>query len=188
MNRIFTPDRICGCLVLIILLTGSIKDSQGSDSGLQISELRKSRAGSHLRAVDYSPGGNVAWTAGFNGVVMKTLDGGISWDHLNTETFHRFYGIRAVSDSLVFVCGTGGSVLVTEDGGQLWTSINPPTEKRLVGVWFLNRTRGWVAGDEGLIYSTKDGGESLKAVNFPSFSRIITVKIITASMVKILYT
>ncbi len=125
----------------------------------EVRELRPDRAGTHFRAVDFAPGTRTAWASGFEGVILKTTDGGLSWIAQHTGMCSRFYDIQAVTKQLVFTCGTNGTLLRTEDGGTVWEKLPVPTHKRLVGVFFFNALEGWVVGDSGLLLQTLDAGK-----------------------------
>jgi hypothetical protein len=113
----------------------------------------------NLFAVEFI-GDNVGFIAGYSGSVLRTTDGGSSWD------FHyigRNELIRRVAfaDSINgWAVGHRGTIFHTKDGGDNWE-----IQKELPGIYlrdidFVDEKHGWVVGHEANIWHTSDGGES----------------------------
>jgi len=116
------------------------------------------------------------WAGG--GVIMKTTDGGESWQtQVAAATVREFHFL---SKQYGFAVG-GKTILRTKDGGDTWENITPPDDriKDLRSVYFLNENDGWVAGraaDEevgetllkhSILLQTKDGGATWTIRDFP---------------------
>ena len=125
-----------------------------------VTETRPNRAATHFRAVSFAPGTSSVWIAGFNGVILRSLNGGENWEFHSTGVTSRFYDIQALDQNTIVACGSAGTVLISSDGGCRWTQTKKPTMKRLVGIHFVDPDTGWVAGDDGEIFHTADGGKS----------------------------
>lgn len=74
-----------------------------------------------LRAIDFR-NAQTGIVAGDNGLVCRTLDGGITWDTLRMGIDSAIYAVRFLDDSTV-LAGTnnpGGSLFLSTDTGRTW--------------------------------------------------------------------
>ena len=115
----------------------------------------------------------VAWASGSKGTVLRTVDGGSTWEsHAVTggEALD-FRAIRAFSPDSAFVMSVGSGQLSriykTTDAGGHWTLVlqNPEEKGFFDAIAFWDTRRGLVMGDQvnGRIYValTSDGGAVL---------------------------
>lgn len=119
-----------------------------------------------INTVDiYPPFQDVFFTDSLNGfaagggLILKTSDGGISWDtsYSNSAYLYSIY----FSDQLNgWAVGSFGLILTTDDGGDSWVQQNSGTSERLRSVFFTDQNQGWIVGDEGIILHTENGGVS----------------------------
>lgn len=103
----------------------------------------------------------IGYTCGY-GAVMKTEDGGISWDLQNIQGDF-FRSMSIVDPQNVWIAGYNGSIIHTKDGGAHWekqrNGDNPLLAKyRFRGICFKDLNTGYAVGDKGLIMKTSDGG------------------------------
>jgi photosystem II stability/assembly factor-like uncharacterized protein len=99
------------------------------------------------------------------GLLLKTTDGGITWDVLPTETVPLNSAFFTGSDKGYIAggfcneTGCSGEILKTSDGGTTWITQNiPPNTETLNSVCFSDGNTGFIAGDNGIIFKTIDGG------------------------------
>lgn len=103
----------------------------------------------------------VGWIVGSEGTVLRTRDGGRSWEDRSPEG----HGLRTFFggffwDSLEgIVVGSGGWVLRTHDGGETWSEMVLGSQS-LKDVWFSDSLHGWAVGAGGVIWHTSDGGQT----------------------------
>jgi photosystem II stability/assembly factor-like uncharacterized protein len=99
--------------------------------------------------------------ANFNSV-LKTTDGGSSWQPLNTNVTgtHYYNSVAFINNQSGFIVGTNGIILKTTDGGQSWLNLRPSVSVGwLQSVDFpVNSLTGYIAGLGGLILKTSNGG------------------------------
>ncbi len=108
------------------------------------------------------PTAETGYVCGY-GAVMKTTDGGSTWQLLNVKGDF-FKSISCLGPDEVWCVGYNGTIIHTADGGASWEKLrngdNPLLKKyRLRSVAFRDRNTGYAAGDKGLIIKTTDGGK-----------------------------
>jgi len=119
-----------------------------------------------LFAVDFV-NANVGWAVGSGGLVVKTTDGGDTWN-VQRRASLSITGADFVDESLGWAVGPDLNIIHTTDGGSAWTTqpsvVNgQDTDPR--DVIFVSETTGWVVGAEGVILHTSNGGDSWEAQN-----------------------
>ena len=114
----------------------------------------------------------VAWLGGYNGVVLRTVDGGRTWINaspagasaLQFRDIEAFSATRAVA--MAAGSGTDSRLYVTSDGGHTWSLAyqNTNPEAFFDCMAFFNPRHGLVLSDpvdgKFRILSTRDGGRS----------------------------
>src|SRR5262249_26307135 len=107
------------------------------------------------------------WCAGDGGIVLHTLDGGQSWQQLDS-------GVRVTLNDLstvdltqrLWLVGAHGVVLRSENGGLTRDPVL--LENRFDGelrAVVFQGTRGLIAGDGGALFLTEDEGASFRRVD-----------------------
>jgi photosystem II stability/assembly factor-like uncharacterized protein len=113
---------------------------------------------------------------GFESFVMRTTNGGISWDHYDLPTVNSYkkLAIQFVNASTGFVHATfsqlSDELFITHDQGQTWAVCTPPDLFRIDAVYWISETTGFAAGkglQHGAMYSTMDAGTSWQPVALP---------------------
>lgn len=98
--------------------------------------------------------------AGFSGSIMRTEDGGESWNVHIPDSSLVFNAIDFPSENIGYLVGNKGVIVKTENAGLSWNKISPDTIIfNYNTVRFFNDTIGYVAGDNGQVYYTRDGGK-----------------------------
>lgn len=128
----------------------------------------------------HSPRAGVA--VGVDGLVLKSGDGGASWQRLETNSKTKFWGLHFFSDRTGLVGGgetpwqnddrSTGEILRTEDGGVSWTKVYEGP-KRISDFSFLSENLGYAAGVGGLLLKTSDGGRSWREVGQTPLKAIV---------------
>lgn len=101
---------------------------------------------------------------GFGYTVVKSTDGGNSWNVLSTNTVSSWINTGFFVDSLTGWIGgkyglVGGEILKTSDGGQSWTSQDTVLDIGINDFHFLNAQEGWAASFGGKVLHTANGGD-----------------------------
>jgi photosystem II stability/assembly factor-like uncharacterized protein len=110
-------------------------------------------------------GSQIAWAAGGDGTVIRTLDAGETWTRVDLDSTDTFRGIRVVNQHLVYVVGDGGAIHVTHDGGAAWHELAaPPVDFSAVATDALG-TIALVAALDGSIWFVDHEGTRLQQVH-----------------------
>ncbi len=110
---------------------------------------------------------------GYNGIILKTTNGGNSWTKLiinNTGQLNSIYFIDHLNG---FAAGRGGTILKTTDGGTSWLYSNNGTIN-WNDIDFSNYPTGWIIGGDPVntdrLIKTTDGGKTWNDVTSISFT------------------
>jgi hypothetical protein len=98
------------------------------------------------------------------GAIIKTSDGGYSWEQLLSPVDFFLSKIQFTNSQTGYIIGgddTGGYLLKTVNAGQTWQliNLNTPDKGRPTGMFFLNNTTGFISGEK-LFRKTIDGGQT----------------------------
>lgn len=124
---------------------------------------------------------DVAYAVGSGATVLKSVDGGASWDiayrlyELIDEPTLNLRELHFLDAEHGFVVGDGGTVVRTTDGGHTWANVSAPTTAHLRDLYFFDADTGYVTGDRGVLYRTTNGGMTWTAVTHPAVNVDLTV-------------
>ncbi len=107
------------------------------------------------------------WACGFNGMIIRTTDGGETWQGVTIDADPLRRGmLESIQfvDSLVGYTSGPAGIFKSIDGGRTWRDIMPPTPYSLWGCFFLTRDIGIFMGSgcglEQQFWRTTNGGSS----------------------------
>lgn len=106
---------------------------------------------------------NDGYSVGMAGLIMKTTDGGITWNPLNSGTNAYLRSVFFINNLKGFCAGfdwyTNKAVLLkTENGGITWDVKIIDTASAFNQVLFIDSNNGFVIGSKGEIFKTNNGG------------------------------
>src|SRR5690606_8456934 len=111
----------------------------------------------------------IAWASGSEGIWLRTIDGGKTWDHgvvagLDTVDFRSIHAFDALT-AIAVSAGQPAVIYKTLDGGKTWELKHQENEVAFLdGISFASESRGFVIGDpaEGkwTILQTANQGET----------------------------
>ena len=104
-----------------------------------------------------APGGIVQWRFGPGGRLLRSADGGASWQPQASGATADLLAGAALSPSVCWAVGTGGVVLLTVDG-QRWTLLPFPLRVDLAAVQAINDRIATVTTRDGRRFETLDAG------------------------------
>ncbi len=114
------------------------------------------------------------WVCGFNGYVLRTTDGGTSWQGTivpyNGRSGGHLESVQFVTPQIGYCSGTCG-IFKSTDGGANWVDLTShiPSGNNYWGLYFLNDQWGVLVGGgcntSQYFYLTSDGGASFSVFN-----------------------
>jgi len=110
--------------------------------------------------VVYAVGNSAAPPAG---IVLRTLDGGTSWEKIelpNNYNENGWIGVKATDEDHVVIYGGKGHYAVTANGGVQWVTGGPLSTRDLNALTMLDHANYWAACDFDSIIRTNDSGIS----------------------------
>ena len=116
----------------------------------------------HLFSVCFpaSDTGYAVGAEGSNGIIIKTTDGGTTWNILPTETDNPLSSVFFTDDNTGYAVGWMGTGIKTTDGGTTWTNLPIETMRDLNSIYFPTSNSGYVVDEGGEIIKTTDAGNS----------------------------
>ncbi|MBI5216249.1 MAG: T9SS type A sorting domain-containing protein [Ignavibacteriae bacterium] len=121
---------------------------------------------------------DTGWAVGENGIVLKTVDAGITWIKLRSVMNEQLYKIQFIDSYTGWMVGMAnppGDALVykTTDGGLSWSAIPIGLDGiATTCMYFVNAMTGWIVVDAGPagpiishILKTTNGGDSWEIQN-----------------------
>jgi len=106
---------------------------------------------------------NIGYAVGEVGTVMKTINGGDSWDIQNLIDIRKFVRLVEVcftDPDTGFALDHNGFIFRTTDAGVSWDTIHDEYYAYQNDLFFTNPDHGVVSCDYGQILTTFDGGET----------------------------
>jgi len=104
---------------------------------------------------------NNGWISGIEGTLLRTQDGGTTWEILPTGTSLSLYTVF-VKYGKGWIVGDKSAYLKSEDGGATWKIHDEviKTKAALRDVFFSSADSGWAVGRTGTVVHTTDGGRT----------------------------
>lgn len=141
--------------------------------------------GNDLRSISWVDN-DTGWAVGTSGVVLKSLDGGVTWDSQYANTQLELTGVSFVSPTTGWAVGVNGTVRRTTDGGVNWATQSTGTTANFRDVSFVDSNVGVAVGDRGTTYSTirytTNGGASWSSGTTTATVQLTAVEMVTSSV------
>jgi len=114
-------------------------------------------------------GGKEVTSSTEEGVIMRTTDGGETWEVQKTLADY-LMSVDFINSREGWVVGHDGVILHTQNGGQTWMTQTSPISGLLTSVFFLDEHNGWVVSRDnwGEIIHTTNGGSIWTLQDEPS--------------------
>lgn len=101
------------------------------------------------------------WICGFNGMVLRTTNGGNSWQGATVTSAYHLESVHFPTSSIGYTSGVEG-IFKSTDGGATWNNITPTGASNLWGNFFVDANNGILLGggcdDVQNFWKTTDGG------------------------------
>lgn len=117
----------------------------------------------HLYSIAKSAAGTLL-VAGEAGTLLRSRDGGETWDRPDSPYQGSFFGVVAASDGALVTFGLRGNVFRSDDEGDTWSAIETNDERTLLSG--MTRADGTIVlvGSAGAVLASKDHGLSFEAL------------------------
>src|SRR3990172_1852344 len=89
--------------------------------------------GNSLTAVTFIDA-NIGFSVGYTGTILRTTDGGNTWESQSSGTINHLCGISFTDSNIGTTVGWNGTILKTTDSGNSWISQLSGTSENLRGV------------------------------------------------------
>jgi photosystem II stability/assembly factor-like uncharacterized protein len=110
---------------------------------------------------------------GGSGSLIKTQNGGDTWQQLNSGVTTPLNAIHFISKQVGFVIGDAETILKTINGGISWQRISYKAAGNVYrDVKFVSPKIGYICGDFGTIMKTIDGGNTWKAMQTGTYETL----------------
>lgn len=103
------------------------------------------------------------------GTILKTKDGGKTWDKQESGTRENLYAVHFSDSTFGMAVGTNGMILSTLDCGKNWKIVSSGRKDTLRGLSILTRRKIIAVGDTGTIIKSFDGGNNWVYEPIPGF-------------------
>ncbi|MCX6309117.1 MAG: YCF48-related protein [Bacteroidia bacterium] len=108
---------------------------------------------------------DTGFVSGYDGTLLRTYNGGLSWDAINTLTNGQsqpspLTTLTFNTPKRGFALSTAGDFYTTWDGGGIWKKITTAPHATLKRLCFANEKIGFALNDQGQVLKTTDGGDN----------------------------
>src|SRR5690606_27500178 len=103
---------------------------------------------------------NLVYVVTDNGYILKSENGGLSWEQYNSGVNVEFYDLNFYDENLGFAVGQEGTILKTSNAGETWTEIASGTTNDLYSIAIGALNNIYVVGNAGTMLQSTDQGES----------------------------
>lgn len=134
-----------------------------------------------LRSLTFATA-SVGYAAGDGGAVLKTIDGGATWQPATSPGAGLDLArVRCADASLcLFTTSSGGSIVRTPDGGTTYTQVTASASP-LRAIAFASPTRAVAAGDGGVTVLSDDGGVTWRTTSTALAGEVRALRVVTAA-------
>ncbi len=146
-------------LFLLLLFFGSTAEAQYWE---RIKNIPAPYANNYWLDVYFLPSNpSYGWICGFNGMVLRTSDGGATWSGSTIPSADHMESVCFATPLIGYVSGAQG-IFKSTDGGINWTNVTPASSSGLWGNFFMDANTGVVVGSGCLtdqeFWRTTNGG------------------------------
>ena len=109
----------------------------------------------------------VAYAVGQRGQILKSSDGGTTWQGQHSGTVVELGPVSFVNAQIGWVAGSNGEVLRTSDGGAHWERLSTGRTESVTAIGAADADRAWIVTTFGSVLVTRDGGRQWTPLVLP---------------------
>jgi len=128
--------------------------------------------GNTLNSV-FFPDENTGWAVGNFGTIIKTDDGGESWQLVPRQTTETLYDVFFTDSGHGWATGEMGVILRYCD--KQWDLMESGVESALYSIEFMDEKNGVACGQGGVMLRTDDGGASWLALEYVTSINLLSI-------------
>ena len=145
--------RVVAIAAVVLLVAGSTPgQASGFTSGWEVVESGTSE--DLLTAAHF---GDQVWAFGTGGVILNSIDNGISWENTDSPTTSDIRHSDSDFGSLI-ISGDSGLVLLKSSVDDEWMDISLPEDSEVNGISLTGSQGAIAVGNNGTIWELEDGG------------------------------
>jgi len=100
---------------------------------------------------------SLGWAVGDKGILLKTVDGGITWATKETPISVKFNKVKFYDQSIGYAVAEKGYIIKTLNGGESWFTVSSVVNDNLNDLFIIDQNTVIAVGDNGTILKTLDG-------------------------------
>ncbi len=154
----------------------SVGFTVGTRHNLYVQERDSAGNWSEISSLKIQVHGQTGYAVGTLGAMVKTSNGGTTWDTLTRVTNRNLNGVFFTDPNSGIAVGAQGTIIKTVNGGWTWSTIQSGTSLNLNSITFVDENRGVIVGDSGLILRTVDNGLTWALVQSPSNTSLTSIQ------------
>ncbi|GEM_PF-409634 len=146
--------------------TASETDSEDYDpfASFEAGNVMTDYSTQHIYDIAEAADGSL-FLAGERGMLLRSTDGGKTWQAFEDIYSGSFYGLLAVGESGMLVYGMRGHAYLTDDMGQTWAPSNIPVVQGLYSADMSGQGSILMVGASNTVLVSHDQGKSFKQVS-----------------------
>ncbi len=111
----------------------------------------------------------VGWVVGYDGIILKTNDGGVTWSVLRKPTLDEppFFAVWFQDEAIGVVVGADSRTYRTNDGGLSWDQINIDAQAHLYAITHSADNALWIIGENSTLYQSVNAGMTWARISTP---------------------
>jgi serine/threonine-protein kinase len=123
---------------------------------------------------------NTGFITGNKGLILKTINGGLNWTKVLTNTNEIIFDIAFFSPQKGFAVGWNGLLLETNNRGDTWHSYKTQlADNYLKSIDINSKGNGLIVGGDGIILHTTNSGDSWNKIDMKTSGGFQKVKYIS---------
>lgn len=106
--------------------------------------------------------------------VMKTIDGGLTWELVSSFDFY-LRDLFFINDDVGYAVGYSGKIIKTTNGGVDWESISKEVNDDYYSIYFTSPEKGFVSGKKTIAQTENAGMEWEKKIGGNNYARLYQI-------------